>query len=42
MTKFYVTYADMCHDMTIRHDIKGTTLNFGSFKVYKAQISLKS
>ena len=42
MTKFYVTYhAVICHDMTICHDIKGTVLNFGTFEVYKTEISLK-
>jgi len=42
MTKFYVTYrAVICHNMTICDDIKGTVLKFGTFEVYRAEISLK-
>jgi len=38
MTKFYFTYLTVrYYDMTICHDIKGTVLNFESFKYTKAQ-----
>jgi len=36
MTKCLVTYAIMCHDMTICHGIKGIVLNFGCLEVYKS------